>query len=280
MKFFSCFQKYERIILLRRKWLPERLRLFTAIHNIRPIAYGGPHVKFRGGPHLPLPWHWLLVCHTNTDPMRISLVFKKIILAIFGQGCHRRKFSFFQPFRPKIPMGQVFCFFLVTFGQSYQRCKFCFSWSFLAKDNNGESFWFRALLAKDTHGESFVFSWSYLGKVTEDVNFCFSWSFLAKDNNGESFWFWAFLAKDTNGESFVFSWSYLGKVTKDVSFGFSWSFLAKVTNGERFCFSWKLLAKVTFIGHFGYEYQWWKLCLWFEILSNLWHPALPNASSR
>jgi len=58
MKFFSCFQRYERIILLRRKWLPERLRLFTAIHNNRPIAYGGPHVKFRGGPHLPLPRHW------------------------------------------------------------------------------------------------------------------------------------------------------------------------------------------------------------------------------
>ena len=49
MKFFSCFQRYERITLLRRKWLPERLRLFTAIHNNRPIAYGGPHVKFRGG---------------------------------------------------------------------------------------------------------------------------------------------------------------------------------------------------------------------------------------
>ena len=59
MKFFSCFQRYERIILLRTKWLPERLRLFTAIHNNRPIAYGGPHVKFRGGPHLPLPRHWL-----------------------------------------------------------------------------------------------------------------------------------------------------------------------------------------------------------------------------
>ena len=59
MKFFSCFQRYERIILLRRKWLPERLRLFTAIHNNRPLAYGGPHVKFRGGPHLPLPRHCL-----------------------------------------------------------------------------------------------------------------------------------------------------------------------------------------------------------------------------
>ena len=28
----------------------------------------------------------LLVCHTNTDPMQISLVFKKIILSSFGQG--------------------------------------------------------------------------------------------------------------------------------------------------------------------------------------------------
>jgi len=37
----------------------------------------------------------LLVCHTNTDPMRISLVFKKIILAIFGQGYERWKFLLF-----------------------------------------------------------------------------------------------------------------------------------------------------------------------------------------
>ena len=63
-------------------------------------------------------------------------------------------------------------------------------------------------------------------------------------------------------------------------FVFLWSFLDKVNNGESFCFSWTFLAKVTFIGHFGCEYQWWKLCLWFEILSNLWHSALPNASSR
>ena len=65
MKFFSCFQRYERIILLRRKWLPERLRLFTAIHNNRPIAYRGPHVKFRGGPHLPLPRHWTRTAWLN-----------------------------------------------------------------------------------------------------------------------------------------------------------------------------------------------------------------------
>jgi len=62
-------------------------------------------------------------------------------------------------------------------------------------------------------------------------------------------------------------------------FVFSWSFLAKVTNGESFYFSWTLLAKVSFIGHFGYEYQRLNLCLWFEILTNLCHPPLPNTSS-
>ena len=90
----------------------------------------------------------------------------------------------------------------------------------------------------------------------------------------------SFLAKDTNGESFVFSWSFLTNVTNGESFVFCWSFLAKDTNGESFGWSWSFVAKVTFIGHFGYEYQWWKLCLWFEILSNLWHPVLPNANAH
>jgi len=173
----------------------------------------------------------LLVCHTNIDPMRISLVFKKIILAIFGQGYQRWKYCFFS-----------------LFGQGYQPWKFLF---FLCH------------------------FWPRLPKV----KICFSWSLLDKNNNDESFLFWAFLAKVTNRESFVFSWLFLAKDTNGESFGWSWSFLAKDTNGESFCFSWTLLAKVTFIDHFGYEYQWWKLCLWFEILSNLWHPALPNASS-
>jgi len=90
----------------------------------------------------------------------------------------------------------------------------------------------------------------------------------------------SFLAKNTNGESFVFSWCFLAKDTNGESFGWSWSFLAWDTNHESFCFSWTFLTKVTFIGHIGYEYQWWKLCWWFDILSNLWHPALPKASSR
>jgi len=133
--------------------------------------------------------------------MRISLVFEKIILAIFGQGYQRWK-----------------CLsFLTIFGQGYQRSNFLF------------------------------------------------FNLFGKDTNGDSFgWSWSFLAKDTNSESFCFSWS----------------FLVKVTNGESFCFAWTFLAKVTFIGHFSYEYQWWRLCLWFEILINLWHPSLPNANSR
>ena len=69
MKFFSCFQRYERIILLRRKWLRKRLRLFTAIHNNRPIAYGRPHVKFWGGPHLPLPRH----CMEDNIPIPVHV---------------------------------------------------------------------------------------------------------------------------------------------------------------------------------------------------------------
>jgi len=34
-----------------------------------------------------LPWN--AVCHTNTDPMKISPVFEKITLSIFGQGYQR-----------------------------------------------------------------------------------------------------------------------------------------------------------------------------------------------
>jgi len=182
-------------------------------------------------------------------------------------------------FWPRLPRVKVFVFL-----------------TFSAKDTNGESFNFSwSFLAKVTKGESFCFSWSFLAKVTKGESFCFLghfwprittvqvwfWAFLAKNTNGEIFGFaLSFLAKDNNGESFFFSWSFLAKVTNGERFVFSWSFLAKDTNGESFCFSWTFLAKVTFVGHFGYEYQLWKLCLWFEILSKLWPLALPNASSR
>ena len=116
----------------------------------------------------------LLVCHANTDFMRISLVFKKIILAIFW---------------PRLSKVKIFVFFSI-FGQGYRWWKFlvfssflakvtkgesfCFSWSFFSKDNNGESFLFWAFLAKDTNGESFVFSLSFLAKDANGKSFCFS----------------------------------------------------------------------------------------------------------
>ena len=46
-------------------------------------------------------------------------------------------------------------FFLGHFWPRFPKMKVCFSWSFLAKDNNGESFSFWAFLAKDANGESF-----------------------------------------------------------------------------------------------------------------------------
>jgi len=55
--------------------------------------------------------------------------------------------------------------------------------------------------------------------------------------------------------------------------------LAKVTNGESFCFSWTFLAKVAFIGHIGYDTNDESYVCDLR-LSNLWHPALPNANSR
>jgi len=64
-------------------------------------------------------------------------------------------------------------------------------------------------------------------------------------------------------------WSRLPTVKVFVFLGHFWPRIAMV---KAFVFSWSFLAKVTFIGHFGYEYQWWRLCLWFEILINLWHP--------
>jgi len=66
----------------------------------------------------------VLVCHTKTEPMRISLVFEKIILANFGQGYQRWKFLFF----------------LAIFDQVYERSNFFLAFS--AKDTNGESFCF------------------------------------------------------------------------------------------------------------------------------------------
>jgi len=59
---------------------------------------------------------------------------------------------------------------------------FVFSWSFLAKDTNGESF---------------TWSWSFSAKVTNGESFCFSWTFSAKVT------FIGHFSYDTNDESYV-----------------------------------------------------------------------------
>ena len=108
MKFFSCFQRYERIILLRRKWLPERLRLFTAIHNNRPIAYGGPHVKFRGG--LTYPCHGTVTNgQWRTSPITYA-GFRVARLTFFGPNF--RNLTSFQVSRPKKLFGLLAYFWL------------------------------------------------------------------------------------------------------------------------------------------------------------------------
>ena len=107
----------------------------------------------------------LLVCHTNTDPMWISPIFKKITLVIFGQGYQWWKFVF---------IGQN--------GQGYQQ------WKFLIF----EPFWPRIPMVKGHF-------WPRIPMVKD---FVFSWSYLAEDT--KSFVFWAFSAKDTNCETFCF----------------------------------------------------------------------------
>jgi len=141
---------------------------------------------------------------------------------------------------------------------------FCFSWSFLAKVTNGESFWFFSLFGQGYQWWKLVFSWSFLAKDTNGESSVFSWSFLANVTNGEIFWFFSLFGQGYQRWKLCFFLVVFGQ-------GYQrW----------KLCFSLTFLVKVTFIGHFGYEYQWWKLYLWFEILSNLWHPALANTSSR
>jgi len=62
---------------------------------------------------------------------------------------------------------------------------FVFSWSFLAKDTNGESFgWSGSFLAKDTNGETFAWSWSFLAKVTNSESLFFM------DIFGRGYFYW------------------------------------------------------------------------------------------
>ena len=175
---------------------------------------------------------------------------------------------------------------------------FVFSLSFLGKDNNGESFFFRSLFAKDNNSESFWFFsifgqgyqwWKllfFLGHFWPRIPTVKALFFLGH------FWsrlptvklfvflgqFWPRIPTVKVLVGLVHFWPRISTVK---AFVLSWSFLVKVTNGKSFVLHpWTFLAKFTFIGHFGYEYQWWRLCLWFEILIKLWHPSLPDANSR
>jgi len=132
----------------------------------------------------------------------------------------------------------------------------------------------------DNWQTAFVFSWSFLAKVTNGESFCFlsifgqgyqRWKFLFFPG-----YFWPRIPTVKVLVGLGHFWPRIPMVKVLVGLGHFWPSLPTV----KVCFSRTFLAKATFIGHFGYEYQWWKLCLWFEILSNLWHPALPNASSR
>jgi len=68
-----------------------------------------------------------------------------------------------------------------------------------------------------------------------------------------------------------------GQGCQRLNFGCFLDLLAKVTNSEGFGH----FGHVSFIGNFGCDYQWWKACdKEFVLLSNLWHPAPPNATSR
>jgi len=123
----------------------------------------------------------LLVCHTITDPMRILLVFKKIILVIFDPGYQRWKFCSFRLFGQGYQWWKFlfffvifgkgykqwsFCFFLVIFGQGYQRWKLCFFLVIFSKGCQRWKFCFSlSILAKDTNGESFGWSWSFLARL-------------------------------------------------------------------------------------------------------------------
>jgi len=74
-----CFFRYQ--ISCAHKQQVEASKTFVQCSLLEKVSYPGMLT--------------LLVCHTNNDSMRMSLVFKKIIVAILGQGYRRGKFLFF-----------------------------------------------------------------------------------------------------------------------------------------------------------------------------------------
>ena len=113
-------------------------------------------------------------------------------------------------------------------------------------------------------------------------------AFLSKVDNGEGFVFLAFLANVINGESFSCSWyiwprvptvdvltfrSLIGQGYRRWKLLFFLAFLAKVQ--RKFWSFWlRLLLLVTLAMNINGE----SYVIWSLLLSNLRHPALPNAS--
>jgi len=166
-------------------------------------------------------------------------------------------------FWPRLPKRKV-CFFSL-FGQGYQR------WNALIFLGH---FWLRITMAK-------VFDFDHFWPRIPMVKVLFFpghfWPRLATVKAlfflGH-FWPRIPMVKVLVGLGHF--WPRIPMVKLLLGLGHFWPRLPTV----KVCFSWTFLAEVTFIGHFGYEYQWGKLCLWYDILSNLWHPALPNTSSH
>ena len=141
----------------------------------------------------------LLVCHTITDPMRISLVFKKTILIIFGQGYQRWKFLFFRLFGQGYQWWK-FLFFFVIFGKGYKQWSFCFSWSFLAKVTNGESFLFFSLFGQGYQWWKFCFFFVIFGQEYQWWKFLF---FLVIFGQGHQRWKFLFFI-DIFGQGYFY----------------------------------------------------------------------------
>ena len=149
----------------------------------------------------------LLVCHTNTDPMRISLVFKKIILAIFGRGYQRWKFLFFSLFGQGYQWWKLFL--LGHFWPRLPKVKVCFL----------GHFWPRITTVKVSYFQHF---WPKILMVKVLFFLCHFWPGM---QTVKVFVFLAFSAKDTNGESLFFLchfWPRIPMVKVLVGLGHFW----------------------------------------------------------
>ena len=160
--------------------------------------------------------------------------------------------------------------FSCHFFQVYQRWKSLFLLAFVSKFTNCESFGFIGIFVQ----------------VYQRWKFCLLLAFLSKFTNGESFGFYWHFCPSLQMVKVLGFIGFCPSLPR-WKFWFLLAFLSRSTNGESF----GNFATVSFIGHFGYEYQWWKLCD-LEFASeqplasrsatrefafargNLWHPAV------